>query len=449
MPDPVKLLGSIDQRPSGRWRYRVTVGGKSSRDTYATEAEARAVQLAVSLAATQPQSKTLADYFPVYLDWRETVQKTADMASARSLWRRHISPALIAKMALREIRRSDVEAWAERLTGSVQTRKHALHLMSRCFDRAKRERIIGENPAIGVHIEGKDPDVWTYLSASEQHRLMTDERIPEPERLAIAFAIGTGLRLSEQWSLQLCDVCADGDDPHVIVRWGGRGKPPKNGKPRRVPLFGWVAVVVKRQLELMPSVLKSPSGKKVYRNEHGLLWPSARGQYRRGKKPHRKWSGWLKLLGIRGVTGHPVVWHALRHTCASMLVSGAWGRRWTLQEVAEMLGHDDTETTGRYAHLAEGTITRAAQETLGVPSMSRDLSNTARHTGFEPVAFSSGGLRGNVSGREVTPQGTPDRTALALAVVRLAAAGDGRVVAAALRLAEAVLAEAVEDRAAG
>lgn len=44
---------------------------------------------------------------------------------------------------------------------------------------------------------------------------------------------------------------------------------------------------------------------------------------------------------------------------------------------------------------------------------------------------------------------TPDVTALALDVVRLAAQGDGRVVAAALRLAEGVLAEAVARRRAG
>lgn len=42
---PAILLGSIECLPSGRYRYRVTVGGRTDRSTYDTEAEAIAVQL--------------------------------------------------------------------------------------------------------------------------------------------------------------------------------------------------------------------------------------------------------------------------------------------------------------------------------------------------------------------------------------------------------------------
>jgi len=54
----------------------------------------------------------------------------------------------------------------------------------------------------------------------------------------MAFALGTGLRAGEQFNLELVDMRVDGDHPSVIVRYGSKGKPPKNGKIRHVPLFG-------------------------------------------------------------------------------------------------------------------------------------------------------------------------------------------------------------------
>ena len=54
---------------------------------------------------------------------------------------------------------------------------------------------------------------------------------------------------------------------------------------------------------------------------------------------------------------------ALYNTCASSLVSGWWGRRWSLEEVRELLGHADLHTTQRYAHLASDAMAEAAKAT--------------------------------------------------------------------------------------
>ena len=42
-------------------------------------------------------------------------------------------------------------------------------------------------------------------------------------------------------------------------------------------------------------------------------------------------------------------WHDLRHTCASSLVSGWLGRRWSLEETKEFMGHISRSSTERYA----------------------------------------------------------------------------------------------------
>jgi hypothetical protein len=68
--------------------------------------------------------------------------------------------------------------------------------------------------------------------------------------------------------------------------------------------------------------------------------------------------------------GREVRFHDLRHTCASSLIAGWWGRRWSLEEVKGLLGHRSITTTERYAHLAESALNNAARETGHLPSVS-------------------------------------------------------------------------------
>ena len=73
---------------------------------------------------------------------------------------------------------------------------------------------------------------------------------------------------------------------------------------------------------------------------------------------------YLAAAGItRGAQETSIVWHSFRHTCAAALVSGMWGRSWTLEEVKGLLGHESISTTERYAHLADSALRKAAAET--------------------------------------------------------------------------------------
>ena len=125
------------------------------------------------------------------------------------------------------------------------------------------------------------------------------------------------------WTLHLDDVHLDHMEPHLVVRYGGRkaGKytSPKNGKIRRVPLNPMALEAMFEWMAYLPAHAKT--------NPDNLVFPTARGGHHRMKKPPRGWLDWIETLRIRGVTGAPVVWHSLRHTCASMLVSGEWGAR--------------------------------------------------------------------------------------------------------------------------
>jgi len=432
------MIGSIDHLPSGKWRLRIKSKGHSKSAIFETEQEAKDAQARCDERASNPLAETLRSFGPKVLDWRETVLKYRSSKLSRQQFKTHIEPSSLAALPLREIRQADVERWVDKLTGSVQLRKHCLNLVRRMLAKAKRERLIAENPAIGVTIEGRDVLHWTYLRPAEISRLIA---IDDPERCVIAFAIGTGLRLSEQWSLKLEDVHTDGDEPHIIVRFGGRDKPTKTGKPRRVELFGIALDAAREWIAGLDQFLTSPRGKTKYRNQAGLMFPSMRGAYRREKKPPRHWARWLKECSITGATGDRVTWHSLRHTCASALVSGYFGRRWTLQEVAQVLGHDSVETTARYAHLAEGSLILAVKEHArhaGVtgPSAISFSSRATLDSNQRPTAPEA--LAEVQSIRAVDPPMTPAVT-LAQQLLRQMRDGDPLVLSTAVRLAEAVL----------
>jgi integrase len=61
----------------------------------------------------------------------------------------------------------------------------------------------------------RSDDGWTYLLPEEQRGVLTCEAIPEPDRMLIAFAIGTGLRRGELWNLERVDVVVEGPYPHI------------------------------------------------------------------------------------------------------------------------------------------------------------------------------------------------------------------------------------------
>jgi hypothetical protein len=73
----------------------------------------------------------------------------------------------------------------------------------------------------------------------------------------------------------------------------------------------------------------------------------------------------------RGAEHHG--FHDLRHTCASHLVSGTWGRAWRLEEVRDYLGHSNISVTQRYAHMSpqamRAAVASTAQLTTGAATL--------------------------------------------------------------------------------
>ncbi len=78
--------------------------------------------------------------------------------------------------------------------------------------------------------------------------------------------------------------------------------------------------------------------------------------------------------------GRHVHWHLLRHTFASSLVAGWWGRRWSLEEVRQVMGHSSITVTERYAHLARTRVHELGREAREAWGQRPKLGATAKRT---------------------------------------------------------------------
>jgi Phage integrase family len=220
-----------------------------------------------------------------------------------------------------------------------------------------------------------EDDLDGILNPAEQQRLLA--AVPEGSRPMVVFALLTGIRQAEQWWLKPEDISRTS----VTIRRSSRGKPPKNGKNRTVFLLE----PAQRALELAPG-------------DSDWVWPAIQGGRRAEGKAPRGWHRWVKAAKLR----RRVRWHDLRHTCATSLLAGWWGRKWSLDEVCQMLGHSSVKVTERYARKLAETMRLAVAETLfpkSSPLLLPQIAKTAgkmrsrfRDLNSRPAVYETAGL---------------------------------------------------------
>jgi integrase len=362
--------GTVETLSSGRFRARIWLSDGARHDfgPFDTEDEAQETLDAIAIEVSEcGVSPSLGMTWAGWLEnWQKSLQASkayVGMANVRSIVRKRLKVTPFADWPLRRITEFVVRRWvgdlSKRTDIGVSSKRQTLLYARKAFQAAVDAGVLDKNPTVGIKVErGLAPteEPWTFLTLEEQTRLLADESLPatmpKQWRWMVAFAFGTGLRAGEQWNLRLADLHL-GEDPHVVVRYGSKKRAPKGRKIRRVPLFGvaldaaraWVAQLD----EWCPS------------NPDGLVFPGPQGGRQKVSRLPKEWKAWLHAAGI----DRRVRWHDLRHTCGSSLVSGWWGRTWTLQEVRDLLGHASIDETERYAHLGETALKKAARDTSG------------------------------------------------------------------------------------
>jgi integrase len=358
--------GTVETLPSGRKRARIWLADGLRHDfgPYDTEQEAQDTINALAMAiASNDINPALGMTWAGWLErWQKELQASkayVGMANVRSICRKRLAVTPFANWPIRRVTDVAIRQWVDALSRrtdiGLSSKQQTLLYARKAFEAALHAGAIEKNPTNGVKVaRGLAPteEPWTYLTLEEQRRAFADATLPDPWQDMVQFAAGCGLRAGEQWNLRLADLHL-GDDPHVVVRYGSRKRAPKGRRIRRVPLFGLALAAARRWVARLPQWCPN--------NPDGLAFPGPLGGRQKVSRLPAEWKAWLKSAGI----DRRVRWHDLRHTCGSSLVSGWWGRTWSLQEVRDLLGHKSIEETERYAHIGETALKKAARETGG------------------------------------------------------------------------------------
>ncbi len=361
-----RLVANVEEHPksSGKFRVRAREGEGRRLKTIASglsKGEAEEVANAyqhVRATSELRDGVDLATFGIGFIDRRER-KGVRGIETDRLYWAKHVDRDSIGKLPVATLARVDVIEWLDRRVAlAYRTRVKLLNLLRVALDEAVDREILKANPARAVEVHrssaasSKD-DLEGILVPHEQKALV--HAVPAAEQDAVAFALLTGLRQAEQWWLRWEDVFED----RIIVRRSTGGLPPKGGKPREVYLLPMARAVVERLSR---------------RSE--WVFPAARGGNRAYRKAPRGWATWLAAAGIT----RKVRWHDLRHTCATSLLAGWWGRKWTLDEVCKLLGHSSITVTERYARKLNETQRLAV---LATPMQSFEQLSSPGGTGAD------------------------------------------------------------------
>jgi integrase len=355
-------MSDIDYRPDRKKpyiaRWREPDGRQRSR-SFALKKEARAYLTAIqgkldarTYIPPEAGKLTLREYSTGWLAASTADISTRDASEIR--WRVHILPVL-GDHPLAAIRTSTVQSFAaglQRRQAAPNYIKVILGTLSAAFTAAVADRLIPFNPCTGV----KSPRVpQTRVVPWEAARVSAVRAsLPAHYAATVDCGAGLGLRQGEAFGLAVEDIDFLRRAVHVrrqvrllrgsILVFG----PPKGSKERDVPLPESVALALAvhiREVGTIPITLPwtEPGGKPVTAN---LIFTSGRGLAVNKNSFNHAWRDALDAAGVprERVNG----FHGLRHTYASVLLSGGVDVR----ALSEYLGHHDPGfTLNVYAHV--------------------------------------------------------------------------------------------------
>lgn len=359
----------ITRLPSGKYRARsgpLLDGKRVSLGSYATREQARdalrTLREKLKEQVARDTSPLFRDFCAEVLDLRE-LEGIRGTRHERNRAANHLTP--LASLRISALTPHVIRTWVRDLiakgTLSPSTIRKCVSVVSVVCWEAIDRGFLASNPCVGIRIRApRDTEPKAIaLTREEILRIVNAKHIPEFERRAIVFAIFTGLRQGEQWNLEFRDLHT-GDNPHVFVRYGSRGRAPKSKKSiRKVPLFG-------EALDIARSMSRT--------SERDLVFPTRRGCRRQIGKfgPHGTLRRLLAAEGVRGVR-----WHDLRHTFITACGEGYFGFTLTPAQIRDVAGH--TRLLEQYVHSDLANI----QKAMGAANvfMSFTQSNDSRRQG--------------------------------------------------------------------
>lgn len=251
-------------------------------------------------------------------------------------------PALIAAFGHREadaIKPSELDSYITAHAKAPATQNRLRALFSLIYREAQRNGHVTSNPARLVRMRPVNNSRIRYIDANEESTLTGIIERDFPHHLpAFRVAINTGMRLSEQFTMEWSQV--------DLLRKMIHLSHTKNGSERHIPLNTVAVEALERLGRIAPA--SNPS-----------VFLTMRGE--RLKTP-RTWFG--DVVAASGLSD--ISWHILRHTFVSRLVMAGVD----LRTVMELAGHKSMAMTLRYSHLAPEHTASAVERIVVSPEVS-------------------------------------------------------------------------------
>lgn len=269
--------------------------------------------------------------------WFDTVVKTgckpSSRRSIRMIIRVHLAP-FFGDVDLRDLSAERVEVYkATKVDAelSPKTINNHLTVLRSMLTQAVEWGYCETSPMAAVDALEVPEQPFRFWDADQADAFLGGLLAAEPQWFPLFLtALRTGMRQGELLALTWGDLDFTRREIHVRQSFTeGRTGTPKNGKTRRIPMSNDVARVLRDHRHLRSDlVFCRDDGTNLSAN---CLW-----------KP--------MLRGTRRAGLPKIAFHDLRHSFASQLVM----KGVPLKAVQEYLGHQNIETTMRYAHLSPG-----------------------------------------------------------------------------------------------
>lgn len=314
---------------------RKKVGLKTAARAFYQEQKAKIAQvrrhpeMAEKLFGAPKKALTLAELLETYRPELERAKSASDMKRFIKNWTRLIGDLPITEVGKEHAKKRQAARLDKGLAPATINRETAF--LRAILQRAVDDELLDKNPLSRFKMLVENNVHDRFMLDAEEERL---EAVMAPEDFdLLAIAADTGLRQAEQFKLAWVDVSFE-DGGWLSI------KEAKGEKRRTVPLTD-------RAFEILQRLYQNRTGAFVFANRTGRP-RSANNFYKRQFLPA------LEKAGIEALTWH----QAGRHTCGSrMALEGV-----SLQRIAQVLGHSQTKTTERYAHL----LPEAARSSISV-----------------------------------------------------------------------------------
>ena len=341
----------IQEKPkgSGTWWVRLFVNGRERR--YRCDSKSQAKALYGRLKAEQREGIYFPEKFAQTkeITLRTWIDRYLEGSTNRSIqserhygrfWKLLLGKRLLSQITTDDCRRIQAKLNARRkkvrLRGK-ETRKTG-RLSPATINRrfaflrhvlmiAVKDDLLSRNPvsALKFFPEAKRT---RYYSDSELTRIQA--HLKEGDWKLVAFAVETGLRRADQFSLKWSQINLENSTLVIPL--------PKGGRTLNIPLSDGAKTILRSLDSFLTSPYVFPSPDNPLNSRSPICFIA------KVFKPA------LKKAGIQDGR-----WHDLRHTAASRRVMAGVD----LYAVKEILGHRDIGTTARYAHLSPGFLQEA------------------------------------------------------------------------------------------